>query len=66
MAPVRIFIRVDLPAPFSPHQGVNLPSFNLKGDIVQSLHAGEALADVLHHEDGGLVGHKKALPHYDR
>ena len=41
-------MRVDFPAPFSPHQSVDLPLAQGEVHVVQRLDAGEQLRDVFH------------------
>ena len=43
--PYRIFISVDLPAPFSPTRACTVPRADRDVDVVVGDHAGEALAD---------------------
>ena len=43
--PIRTFMSVDLPAPFSPDQGVDLALVEVEIDLPQGVHAGEALVD---------------------
>jgi hypothetical protein len=45
------FIRVDLPAPFSPTTGVDLAGAHREVDVVQRVHAGKCLGDAAHLQD---------------
>ena len=47
-SPNRMFIKVDLPAPFSPEQGVDLAATNGELDAVIGDDAGESLDDPSH------------------
>ena len=46
-----MFIRVDLPAPFSPSKRVHLALQEIEADVVVRDDAREALRDVAHLED---------------
>ncbi len=46
--PARIFINVDLPAPFSPTSATSLAAFDVKVHLVQSDDAGKAFGDRPH------------------
>ena len=58
-APIKILIRVDFPAPFSPTNPWTSPALTLKLTPFRALHPGEALVDVRHGDDGcaGLFCH---------
>ena len=46
--PARIFISVDLPAPFSPTRAWTSPGLEIETAAVKRVHTREALADVGH------------------
>ena len=46
--PLSTFMRVDLPAPFSPHQRVDFSLFHLQVYIVKGFYSGEGLGDISH------------------
>ena len=48
--PPRIFIRVLLPAPFSPIRATTSPRADFQADVLEGLDAGEALGDALHRQ----------------
>ena len=60
--PLRIFISVDLPAPFSPRRTCTSPGAHLEVHAVEGDHAGERLADscMCSRSGGGVRAHGRA------